>query len=323
MSGDEFSGWRPIEPGDAGEWARLLAAIQAADGTWDLFTEADLREEFADPSLDFPHGSVAVFDGATMVGYDLLMPRGAADPVHDMRSMGGVHPGYRRRGIGGALLDWAEPGGSPAAPGSLPWPAAVAVLLVPGRRRRGRRTVRPARLPASPLVPRDDPGPVGGGRAGAATGGRRDPPAHPERSGQALLIRNEAFRDHWGSTETSAESWAHFLSSHTFRPDFSFVAYDHGEPAGVIISHEYEGVAAATGVRDLYIAIVGTRRAARKRGLASSLLTRVLADGQAAGFGTASLGVDADSPTGAVGVYERVGFTVDHTSVAQGKKLAP
>ncbi len=323
MSGDEFSGWRPIEPGDAGEWARLLAAIQAADGTWDLFTEADLREEFADPSLDFPHGSVAVFDGATMVGYDLLMPRGAADPVHDMRSMGGVHPGYRRRGIGGALLDWAEPAAVrlhrdrfPGRPLSLSCScrdgdAAAGALFA----RHGYQPVRwfhaMIRDLSAAVVPVPPPA------------GVEILPLTPERSGQALLIRNEAFRDHWGSTETSAESWAHFLSSHTFRPDFSFVAYDHGEPAGVIISHEYEGVAAATGVRDLYIAIVGTRRAARKRGLASSLLTRVLADGQAAGFGTASLGVDADSPTGAVGVYERVGFTVDHTSVAQGKKLAP
>ena len=323
MSGDEFSGWRPIEPGDAGEWARLLAAIQAADRTWDVFTEADLREEFADPSLDFPNGSVAAFDGATMVGYDLLMPRGAADPVHDMRSMGGVHPDYRRRGIGTALLEWAEQAAVPLHRARFPGQplslscscrdddAAASALFA----RRGYQPVRWFHamirdLSAEvALVP--------------PPAGAEILPLTPERSGQALLVRNEAFQDHWGSTETSAESWAHFLASHTFRPAFSFVAFDHGEPAGVIISHEYEGLAAATGVRDLYIAIVGTRRAFRKRGLASSLLTRVLADGQAAGFGTASLGVDAGSPTGAVGVYERAGFTVDHTAVTQSKNLAP
>jgi len=33
--------------------------------------------------------------------------------------------------------------------------------------------------------------------------------------------------------------------------------------------------------------------------------------------------VDADSPTGAVGLYERAGFTVDHTSVTQSKPLLP
>jgi mycothiol synthase len=322
MSGDEFS-WRPIWSGDVGEWSRLLAAIQAADGTWDVFTEADLREFLTDPSLDFPHGSVAVYDGATMVGYEVLMARGAADPVHDMRSLGGVHPGYRRRGLGGRLIDWAEPaavvlhrerfGGQPLSLSlSCRDDDAAANALF------ARRGYEPARWFHAMI--RD----LSAGVAPSPPpAGVELLPLTPDRSADALLVRNEAFQDHWGSTETSAESWAHHLASHTFRTAFSFVGYDHGEPAGVIISHEYAALAAATGVRDLYIAIVGTRRAARKRGLATSLLARVLADGQAAGFGTASLGVDAGSPTGAVGVYERVGFTVDHTSVTQVKRLTP
>jgi hypothetical protein len=33
--------------------------------------------------------------------------------------------------------------------------------------------------------------------------------------------------------------------------------------------------------------------------------------------------VDADSPTGAVGLYERAGFTVMHTSITQAKPLLP
>jgi len=323
MSGDQVFSWRPLESGDAAEWARLLAAIQAADQTWDVFTKADLREFFGDPSLDFPHGSVAVFDGAIMAGYDVLLPRGAADPVHDMRSVAGVHPGYRRRGIGAGLLDWAERsavpvheqrfGGQPLSlSGSCRTDDAAASALFERRGYRPARwfhaMIRDLTAPVAPVPP----------LAGAEV-----LPLTPERFRDALLVRNEAFQDHWGSTETSAESWAHFLTSRTFRPASSFVAYDHGEPAGVIISHEYEGAVKAIGARDLHVAIVGTRRAARKRGLASALLTRVLADGQAAGFGTATLGVDADSPTGAVGVYERAAFTVHHTEVAHIKKLVP
>jgi hypothetical protein len=43
--------------------------------------------------------------------------------------------------------------------------------------------------------------------------------------------------------------------------------------------------------------------------------------GRAAGFVSASLGVDADSPTGALGLYQRAGFTVMLTSVTNTKPL--
>ena len=77
----------------------------------------------------------------------------------------------------------------------------------------------------------------------------------PARSEDARLIRNEAFRDHWGSTQTSAEDWAHYLSGRAFRPEFSFLAYAGGEPAGFVISQEYPSL---PGVRELFIATLGT-----------------------------------------------------------------
>jgi mycothiol synthase len=67
---------------------------------------------------------------------------------------------------------------------------------------------------------------------------------------------------------------------------------------------------------DLYICQVGTRPPWRKRGLAMALLAASLAAGAADGKTTASLGVDADSPTGAVTVYERLGFTAQHSPFA-------
>jgi len=83
------------------------------------------------------------------------------------------------------------------------------------------------------------------------------------------------------------------------------------------------GYAEATGIKDLFVATLGTRRAGRKRGVGSALLLRALTQARAAGLTRSSLVVDADSPTGALGLYERVGFTVDHTSVTQSKPLLP
>jgi len=113
------------------------------------------------------------------------------------------------------------------------------------------------------------------------------------------------------------------MTSGTLRPCFSFVAYAGSEPAGFVLSEEYEGYNEQIGGRDLFIGLVGTRRVARGRGIASALLTRALAQAREVGFISGSLVVDSDSPTGAVGLYERVGFTVKHTSITQAKTLLP
>ncbi len=99
-----------------------------------------------------------------------------------------------------------------------------------------------------------------------------------ERSQDARLVRNESFRDHWGSTETTAEGWANSLSSRAFRPALSFLADAGQEPLGIVLGHEYDAHTETTGQRDLYIPVVGTRRAGRGRGIAAALLARALAE---------------------------------------------
>jgi mycothiol synthase len=315
-------GRRPLAPGDAREWAALLTAIQDADGGDDYSSEQDLQEAFGNPSQDYANGSIAISDGRTMVGYGVLTCRSEADLVHNMRYEGGVHPSYRGRGIGTELLDWAEQAAVPLHNKRFPGRPlslssgclasnAAAVSLHEQRGYQAERwfhsMVRDLSAPVSEPV-----SPAGVQIAGYT----RDMAEH------ARLVRNESFRDHWGSTETSAESWAHFLSSGAFRPRFSFLAYAGSEPLGMLISREHEAATNATGRRDLYIALVGTRAAGRKQGIATALLNTAMSAARADGYDQASLGVDADSLTGAVRLYEQVGFTVALTWTAYRKKLA-
>lgn len=315
-------GRRPLAPGEAGEWATLLTAIQDADGSGEHSSEQDLREAFGSPSQDFASGSIAIYDGRTMVGYGVLTCRSEADPAHDMRHEGGVHPSYRGRGVGGELLDWAEKAAVPLHDGRFPGrPLSLssgclssntgAVVLHEQRGYQPARwfhnMVRDLSAPVPPAVV-----PPGVEIAGYT----------PDMAEHARLVRNEAFRDHWGSTETSAESWAHFLASGAFRPRFSFLAYRGAEPLGMLISREHEATTAVTGRRELYIALVGTRAAGRKQGIATALLNTAMSAARADGYDRAALGVDADSLTGAVRLYERVGFTAAHTWTAYRKQLS-
>jgi mycothiol synthase len=323
MTSDADLDWRPIERKDAAAWSAMLIEIQHADRDWEFLTEQDLLDDFGNPDHDFPRGSMGAFSGGAMAAFGTVRVRTEADPVHEMRYWGGVHPDWRQRGLGGRLLGWAEDAAVrlhqehfPGRPLSLSGsslthnPDAGALYAA-----RGYQAVRWFQV-----MTRDLKTPLPAAQVAPDV---RVVPFSPEVSEDARGIRNEAFADHWGSTQTSAQAWAHHVTGGTFRPGFSFVAYIGQAAAGFVLSEEYEGYNEAIGGRDLFIGLVGTRRAARGRGIASALLVRALAAAREAGFSSGSLVVDADSPTGAVGLYERVGFTVKHTSITQAKPLLP
>ena len=70
-----------------------------------------------------------------------------------------------------------------------------------------------------------------------------------------------------------------------------------------------------------WIAVLGTRRGYRKMGLGRAMLLAGMRKIREKGMDTAVLGVDADNPTGALGLYESVGFRKDTTEIAYGKPV--
>jgi mycothiol synthase len=307
--------WRPLERAQVAAWACLLAEIEATDQEQELLTADDLADFFDDPLMDFGRGSVAGYDGDAMVCYATLQARTSARPVHNMRFRGNVHPDYRGRGLGSSLLEWAERAAPPLHRDRFgPAPLALKGRCLARDESAGRLFARHGYsqtrwfhgmgcddIAASPLAP---------------PAGLELRPYEPAMAADALLVRNEAFRDHWDDSAQTPESWQYYLDYYAFRPAYSFLAYAGPEPAGLILCDEYDNYP-----HDLYIALVGTRREWRGRGLASALMSRAMATARKDGFTAASLNVDADSPTGAVGVYERLGFTIRDTWVQLTKDL--
>ena len=64
------------------------------------------------------------------------------------------------------------------------------------------------------------------------------------------------------------------------------------------------------GLQRGWLSSVFTRRPWRRRGLAAALISRSLALLRERGMTSAALGVDADNPSGALGLYESAGFAV-------------
>src|SRR5690606_31923236 len=147
-------------------------------------------------------------------------------------------------------------------------------------------------------------------------------PFTADRSEAVRLARNDAFRDHWGSQPTTQEDWQETVSRAIFRPDLSFLAIAAGgEIAGFVLSEVNEEDFEPQGFTSAYIDLVGVPRAFRGRGVAPALLSRTLEAIAAAGLEKVVLDVDAESPTGALGLYTGVGFTEANRSVQLNKEF--
>lgn len=124
----------------------------------------------------------------------------------------------------------------------------------------------------------------------------------------ARLVHNDSFRDHWGSQPFTAETWSRHFNEFSM-PEASFVAYDEGVPVAYLVSTRYPHDFDDRGWPHAWIDGVGTARSHRRLGLASALITLAMESMIEDGMEYAILGVDADNPTGAYGLYEKLGFT--------------
>jgi len=126
--------------------------------------------------------------------------------------------------------------------------------------------------------------------------------------GDARDVHNASFRDHWGSQPISVAAWNHGFNEFHMR-EASFVAYDDGEAVAYVMSEAYPHEFEDRGWPNAWVEGVGTVRSHRRRGLASALITKAMEVMAAAGMEYAILGVDAENPTGAYGLYEDLGFS--------------
>jgi mycothiol synthase len=232
-----------------------------------------------------------------------------------------VAPAWRRLGVGRALLRWTEQ-------------RAAAVALVDGRAgpreletwidisqvgaavlleqegyqviRHGLRMIRDLALPIEPL---DLPA------------GLEVRPVVEADHRTIWDADTEAFRDHWNSAQRTEADYEGWFSNPELNTDLWQVAWAGDEVAGAVMPSispiENELLAIKRG----WLEHVSVRRPWRRQGLASALIVAALLALRTAGMAEAALGVDADNLSGAVGIYERLGFRRTRTTVKYRKEF--
>lgn len=118
----------------------------------------------------------------------------------------------------------------------------------------------------------------------------------------------EAFRDHWDWPERADGDFERWFAAPNLDTSLWQVGWDGDEVAGSAMPFIYPEENAALGVSRAWFDHISVRRPWRRRGLASALITRGMTALRERGIAEAALGVDAENTTGALGVYEALGF---------------
>lgn len=135
-----------------------------------------------------------------------------------------------------------------------------------------------------------------------------------EHARAVLDAQNESFRDHWGNHAESYEQWAaRKFSREEFDPTLWMIAWDGDQIAGFSQNRYRGGIG--------WIGTLGVRRPWRKRGLGEALLLHSFGEFYKRGTTTIGLGVDAQNPTGATRLYQKVGMRAVSEFVFYEKEL--
>lgn len=330
---------RPLTRSDAPAILGILTAIEAAEPVDEYWSLDEVEEWLTKPGVDLPLASVGVLDGSRLVAFELVYAS-APSAAFKATVVGGVHPEFGRRGIGTTLLQHAaeqaellREADDVTKPGELRiWVDAERRSTLALAQATGFETWRyfsRMRLRLDAVDATEDGAardrPSGDGRSDEHPAGVSIRRYLPEDDEAVRKASNASFADHWGSVPLDTARWrAEYADSSGFLPAHSFVATPADDPervVGFLLAGETVGEAAARGYRTGVLDRIGTVRAYRGRGLASSLIDRSLADLRTAGFQLAELWVDSASPTGAGRIYERAGFRAVARTMLVGRRF--
>jgi mycothiol synthase len=287
--------------------------LQAVQDLLDAVTAHDGHTALGEHKwIDLVHGGREGYAGVVAreaghdhpVGYAHLSRRGAQWTLEVV-----VHPEHRGVGVEVALVDRALEVARTDGGGHLHWwvfqPTEIHEALA---HRFGLRRGREILQMRVPLPPVDEP------RFAPGTDVRT---FDPERDTDAWLeVNNAAFAHHPEQGSWTRQTLADRMRESWFDPDGFLLAFDDGGMAGFC----WTKIHPDSGFGEIYV--IGVEPSRHGTGLGKALVLAGLHSLAERGATTGMLYVDATNEP-AVGLYRKLGFTVDHLDRAYVTDVAP
>lgn len=304
---------RPLASDDVYEYARTATAIAAHIGTDETFQPEAILLGWQEPGYDIRRSSIGIFRSDGVLAAYAIIRDSAAKPVHPWLHFG-VHPHHLDDGFGARLLGWADVKGNEIMQRCPPEARfSLCSEIVEGYRRqenalrqagylpqRGAYVMRikMSQPPTAPALP-----------AGIAIRAYR----HEDDLEELVRAFRDSFSDHFGYIEEPfqkdlAEFRHWFSHDKQFDPNLTLLAVDVQTDAivGYLVGLKADYRHPDVGL----IELLGVVRSHRRRGLAQAMLYHVFGAYWDRGRKTVGLGVDGESLTNAVALYERVGMSI-------------
>jgi mycothiol synthase len=316
---------RPLDPAvDFPALAAFMGSVNLADGNESAITAEEVAVHWRrTPGFEPTRDALIVEDASGFVAHVNVDAQLRAGKVVNWIE-GWVRQDRRRQGIGRALLRWAEghvadlvargEAREPDLPHVLGFgvlesiPAAMAFAASTGYVR-----IRYGFLMRRPL---DEPIPDAALPAGIDLRPVRE--ADHRRIWDADV---EAFRDHWEPRDRDETDYEATFTYPDLDTSLWRVAWDGEEVVGIVMNAIFREENAKIGVDLGWLEHVSVRRAWRGRGIAKALITSSLLAFRERGMAIATLGVDGENLTGALRLYEGLGFRRHETWITYRKPL--
>lgn len=303
--------------------AGLVNPANEADSVPEASSEETMAHYYAEPKNLDPYKDVLItevsgkpacysrvfwLDQTRHAGAPAVGAPAAGTVARIYRSVTFMHPAWRRKGLGRAILSYNEKRIREVAAGhpaevekffevTVPDANVGALVLL---KQFGYQVIRHFFIMSCDLS-EDVP-------TASMPSGLELRPAKPQHYREIWNAIEEAFIDHWGFSPRNDEDYRRWLRHPEFDPTLWKVAWAGDQVAGAAINLISQSENKRLGRNWAWTEPIGVRRPWRQRGLGRALLLESQREMKARGMHGAALEVDTENTTNALHLYENCGY---------------